>query len=154
MRRKIWRLRLAVSLIALLAVAVPAGLLLRSGGPGPTGCRGTARCFTATVDHVVDGDTLDIGGQRIRLALVNTPESTEPGYAEATAFTGSICPVGSSATVDEDDGQTQGSYGRIIALVRCGDHVLNAELVSSGHAVILRQFCNVSEFRGDPWTGC
>lgn len=31
-------------------------------------------CFSGIVTHIVDGDTLDIGNKRIRLALVDTPE--------------------------------------------------------------------------------
>ena len=30
--------------------------------------------FEGIVNHVVDGDTLDINDNRIRLALINTPE--------------------------------------------------------------------------------
>ena len=37
-------------------------------------CKGTAACFTDPVAYIVDGDTLDVGSIRIRLALVNTPE--------------------------------------------------------------------------------
>jgi endonuclease YncB( thermonuclease family) len=32
-----------------------------------------------TVTKVVDGDTLDINGTRIRLAIVDTPERGQPG---------------------------------------------------------------------------
>ena len=120
-------------------------------------CTGTASCFSGTVTRIVDGDTLDVDNIRIRLALVDTPERGFPGYAEATAFTASLCPVGSTALVDEDDGQTAGSFGRMVAKVFCGDKVLNAELVYAGHAVILTNFCTVSEFAGESWAreyGC
>ena len=36
-----------------------------------------------TVTKVVDGDTLDINGTRIRLAIVDTPERGQPGYDKA-----------------------------------------------------------------------
>lgn len=118
-------------------------------------CKGTARCFTATVKRVVDGDTLDIGDFRIRLALVNTPERGELGYSEAIRFTLSVCPVGTKALVDEDDGQREGSFGRMVALVYCNGKNLNAELLDKGHANILTRFCSVSEFAGENWTkGC
>jgi endonuclease YncB( thermonuclease family) len=106
------------------------------------------------VAHIVDGDTLDVGTTRIRLALVNSPEVGETGYAEAKQFTGATCPVGSTATVDEDDGQTGGSYGRMIALVFCGSTNLNAALLSSGNAVLVPYYCSVSEFADDSWSGC
>jgi endonuclease YncB( thermonuclease family) len=43
----------------------------------PPKCTGTALCLTGTVTKIVDGDTLDINGTRIRLALVNTPELSQ-----------------------------------------------------------------------------
>lgn len=110
------------------------------------------------VTKIVDGDTLDIDGIRIRLALVNTPESGESGYAQATAFTRSHCPVGSTAMYDMDDNQKDGSYGRIIAKVWCfgypvetPENSLNALLIDSGHAEILSRFCSTSEFSNDSW---
>lgn len=151
------RLRAWVLLVVLVAAAI-AGYLATappSPSPNPSGCRGTAACFTGTVAKIVDGDTLDVGSTRIRLALVNTPEVGQPGYQEAKDFTASVCPVGSQALVDEDDGQTEGSYGRIVAVVYCGGKNLNAELLSAGHAVILTNFCAMSEFADESWaTAC
>src|SRR3989442_9475573 len=107
---------LVLVFVVLVAVLVPAGLLYSSlpkGSPSsspsgnPTGntphCKGTAACFTDTVTYIVDGDTLDVGSTRIRLALVNSPEVGEPGYTEAKQFTAQTCPVGSQALVDEDE---------------------------------------------------
>src|SRR2546422_2559613 len=117
-------------------------------------CRGTAACFTDTVTYIVDGDTLDVGSTRIRLALVNSPEVGQPGYTEAKQFTAQTCPVGTQALVDEDDGQTGGSYGRMVAVVYCGGVNLNAALLSSGNAVLVTYYCSVSEVASEPWTGC
>ena len=39
--------------------------------------------FEGIVNYVVDGDTLDINDNRIRLSLVNTPERGQKGYMEA-----------------------------------------------------------------------
>src|SRR6266516_3527467 len=123
--------------------------------PGNTPqCRGTAACFTDAVTYIVDGDTLDVGSTRIRLTLVNSPEVGQPGYAEGKEFTNRTCPVGTQALVDEDDGQTGGSYGRMVALVYCQGTNLNAELLRSGNAVLVPDFCAVSEFARDAWTGC
>ena len=117
--------------------------------------------FGGKVTKIVDGDTLDVDGVRIRLALVNTPERGEPGYAEATAFTRHNCPVGSTAMYDADDGQTGGSHGRVIGKVWCFGHPvetpdtsLNAMLIHAGHAEILSRFCSASEFSSDNWTNC
>ena len=117
-------------------------------------CKGTAACFTDSVTYIVDGDTLDVGSTRIRLTLVNTPEVGQPGYTEAKDFTAQHCSVGSQALVDEDDGQTGGSYGRTIAVVYCGGANLNAELLSTGLAVLVTYYCGVSEFASETWTSC
>ena len=110
------------------------------------------------VTRIVDGDTLDIDGTRIRLALVNTPEIGEAGYAKATAFTRANCPVGSTAMYDTDDSQKDGSYGRIIGKVWCFGYPvvtpetsLNAMLIDAGHAKVLSGFCNTSEFSSNDW---
>src|SRR3989449_10293727 len=117
-------------------------------------CKGAAACFTDTVTYIVDGDTLDVGSTRIRLALVNTPEVGQPGYAEGKQFTAGTCPVGSNALVDEDDRQTGGSYGRMVAVVYCGGVNLNAALLGSGDAELVTYYCSVSEFASEAWTGC
>ena len=120
-------------------------------------CEGKADCITGIVTKVVDGDTLDIDNTRIRLAIVNTPEIGEPGYKEAKQFTAGLCPVGSQAVADEDDGQPEGSYNRVIAKVTCGDKVLNEELLNANLAEVLIKFCGVSEFRDENWAkenGC
>src|SRR6266704_3270244 len=124
----------AVAVIVVLATVLVAAILVYSYLPksSPSGsssgnapgnnpqCKGTAACFADAVTYIVDGDTLDVGSTRIRLALVNTPEVGEPGYAGAKQFTAQTCQVGSQALVDQDDGQTGGSYGRMVALVYCG----------------------------------
>jgi len=133
------------------------GIMKISAGIQTTGCQGNALCIVGKVEKIVDGDTLDVNGTRIRLALVDSPEKNEPGYNEATDFTTSLCPVGSNVLVDEDDGQTGGSYGRTIAKVYCGNYLLNAELLYSGHAIISKKFCEISEFSSEDWAiefGC
>ncbi len=123
----------------------------------PSPCKGTTSCVIGKVAKIVDGDTIDVSGTRIRLALVNTPEIGEPGYTESKQFTSELCPVGSEAVVDQDDGQPEGSFGRMIAMVTCGDKVLNEELLDMGFGNILQQFCGISEFGDDDWAkkhGC
>lgn len=108
-------------------------------------------CISGTITRVVDGDTVHIDGQSVRLALVNTPERGRPGFSEATGFTEQLCPPGSAAELDLDAGQAGGSYGRVIGEVYCGGRSLNAALVYSGHAVISVAFCARSEFATQPW---
>jgi micrococcal nuclease len=117
-------------------------------------CRGSAACFSAKVERIIDGDTIEVNGKRIRLALVDTPERNELLYAEAKAFTARLCPVGSEVLIDQDDKQRYDRYGRMIAKVYCSDKILNAELLSNKLAVIDKRFCSKSEFADEPWTDC
>lgn len=126
--------------------------------------RSSSAAVSGTVTKIVDGDTLDVDGNRIRLSLVNTPEKGEPGYAEATSFLRHSCPVGTSVAYDLDDGQRQGSHGRMIAKVWCFGHPpsmqeqsINYKLVIEDHAEILDRFCSKSEFGRQAWaqeSGC
>ena len=126
-------------------------------------CQGQADCFRGTVTEIVDGDTFDINNVRVRLALTNTPEQGENGYSEAIDFVESVCSVGTSALVDEDDGQKEGSFDRLIGVVYCGDsginnrESLNELLLERGYAVIDQDFCTVSEVSSASWAqryGC
>ena len=131
------------------------GILLTQSGE----CRGKADCFRGTVTEIVDGDTIDVNNVRIRLSMVNTPERGEPGYNEATELTKSLCPVGAKALVDEDDGQKEGSYDRLIGIVYCNDNAtsLNQILLEERKAILYEDFCGVSEFARDKWVtsfGC
>jgi endonuclease YncB( thermonuclease family) len=114
-------------------------------------CKGNARCFNGTVTKITDGDTLEIDNKPVRLALVDSPEYYQEGYQEAKEFTTSICPIGSTAMIDEDDGQTVGSHNRTIAVVYCNNKNLNEELLINGHAIIDKEFCNTSEFANEEW---
>lgn len=121
------------------------------------GAGGSARHFEGIVERVVDGDTLVVAGETVRLALVNAPDKTEDGYAAAVDFTSSLCAPGFNAVVDEDGLQTSRSHRRIVALVSCNGVNLNEELLKAGHAELLEDFCDASEFGKEAWAisyGC
>lgn len=107
-----------------------------------------------TVTRIIDGDTIVVDKQSIRFALASAPELTEPGGIEARTFIEEICPVGSKVTIDEDDGQKEGSFGRVIAKITCNGISLNQVLVEQGYGIVDKRFCNVSEFKNEEWTGC
>lgn len=122
-------------------------------------CRGTARCYYGIVTRIVDGDSLEVNNVSIRLALVDAPEYNETGWAEAGEFVSNICPIGSTVLVDEDDGQIEGSYGRVTAVVYCRNNNwnINAVLIDKGFATVYEEFCNASEFANEDWVknyGC
>jgi micrococcal nuclease len=120
-------------------------------------CGGTALCITDKVTFVVDGDTIYIKNYKIRLSLTNTPETDQEGFYEAKSFTSNLCPIDSIVMVDQDDKQPYDRYGRLLAKVTCSGKILNEELLESGHATILEQFCSESEFASESWAkkfGC
>lgn len=103
--------------------------------------------IVSKVVKVVDGDTIDLqSGERVRLAIANTPERGHEGYALATQFTKNLC-LGKDAKVDLDEGQKGGSFDRVIGLVYCDGHNLNEELIEGGYAQVWVKFCAKSEFR-------
>jgi len=120
-------------------------------------CSGSALCATDRIVRIVDGDTLYTQNHHIRLSLTNTPERQEPGFSDATLFTSSLCPIGATITIDQDDKQKTDAYGRMLAKVTCSGKVLNAELLYYGHGVISQQYCDKSEFASESWAtrfGC
>lgn len=105
----------------------------------------------ANVTKIIDGDTIQLdNGDRIRLAIANTPERGEDGYKQASSFTAKTC-LNKIALVDYDSKQSKGDrYGRDVAAVVCIDmHFINKELLDQGHAKIYDYYCkpNKSEFR-------
>ena len=136
--------------------------------PGPsTPCKesggsGFALCVRANVTRVIDGDTIVIGfdsdrdgaDDHVRLVLVDAPELNQTGGPEGKAYLESLC-LGIRAVIDEDDFQVGADpYGRILAVVYCGETNANAAMISSGHAVTYYLFCSASEFGSEAWTGC
>ena len=113
--------------------------------------------FSGYVTNNIDGDTIEIEHQRIRLSLTSTPELNEDGGIEAKEFTDYLCPMGSPALVVVDGGQLQDKYGRTVAKVYCGGILLNSALLDDGLAVIDTKFCSESEFATEDWAvkyGC
>ncbi|MBI3116267.1 MAG: thermonuclease family protein [Thaumarchaeota archaeon] len=148
-----------VAVILAFSVAAASMILWFSSGgsQSPTVCNGSARCFEGEITDVYDGDTVYVAGSAIRLALTSAPELDEPHGLEAKEFAKKVCPIGSLATVDEDDGQTQGSFGRIVAVVYCSGVNLNEMILKANLASIDTRFCDVSEFANETWAqsyGC
>jgi len=120
-------------------------------------CSGNAGCIPGYVTENIDGDTIQIYGKSIRLVLVDAPERGQPGYEKARDFIANNCPVGSFAIVDEDDLQTEGTYGRILGVVHCNGVNLNDAILDAGLADLYARFCSSTEFESSKWAqnhGC
>lgn len=102
----------------------------------------------ATVEHVVDGDTVDLtfatGVERVRLLGIDTPETVKPNTPvqcfgpEASARTKALLAPGASVRVARD-AEARDRYGRLLLYVyRSADGMfVNRALVAGGYARIL-----------------
>lgn len=93
--------------------------------------------YHGKVTRIIDGDTLEVDGRRIRLVGINTPERGELGFYEATNFLESLCPIGSKAGLDIDDAEPKDKYGRTLAVVYCRGINVNVELLRQGYANVM-----------------
>ena len=101
----------------------------------------------ATIEYVVDGDTVDvmIDGRedRVRLTGIDTPEKARRDTGapaecfgdEATAFTQKLLPVGTPVRLERDI-VGRDDYGRLLAYIyRADDGIfVNYEIVRQGYA--------------------
>jgi len=89
----------------------------------------------ASAPYAVDGDTIGLGSDRIRLLQINTPEVGQCYYQEAKDFTRSMVRGGQQVELkaDPDLDQTD-MYGRSLRYVFVDGLNLNVELVRRGYA--------------------
>jgi len=98
--------------------------------------RGDAK-QSAVVSRVVDGDTIElVGGQRVRLVQIDTPEKRVECYGdEASALTQRLIPVGTHVRIEQDPRLDQvDRFGRKLAYVWKGDEDVNVTLARDGAA--------------------
>jgi endonuclease YncB( thermonuclease family) len=80
----------------------------------------------------VDGDTLDLAGDRVRLFGIDAPERGEPGAAESTAHLRRLLSgkAVTCRTIERD------RYDRAVSLCDAGGADLSLAQVRAGHAVV------------------
>lgn len=115
-----------LTLVALLAV------------PATTGARSAESSrATATVERVIDGDTLVVrGGSRVRLVQIDAPEAGEECYAGASTLELiRLAGAGTRVVLEIDPGLDQvDRYGRLLRYIHTGSRNVNLELVRRGAA--------------------
>jgi micrococcal nuclease len=127
----------------------------REGGPGsggPAAEHGPA-ALDATVERVVDGDTIEVsvGGEEedVRYIGVDTPETVKPDTPvqcfgpEASARNHEL--VEGMRVRLVFDAERRDVYGRLLAYVYADGRLVNAELVSGGYARTLEIEPNTSK---------
>jgi micrococcal nuclease len=114
--------------VLLLGVAALAAFAFLTRGDAKQG---------AVVARVVDGDTIElVGGQRVRLVQIDTPEKHVECYGdEASALTQRLIPAGTHVRIEQDPKLDQvDRYARKLAYVWKGDEDVNVTLVRDGAA--------------------
>jgi endonuclease YncB( thermonuclease family) len=105
----------------------------------------SAKADVVGLARIVDGDTLEITGTKIRMHGIDAPESKQSCQAngetyrcgqKATAALSEL--VGSSSVRCEEKDQDR--YGRVVAVCFVGQINLNASLVSQGWALAYRRY--------------
>jgi len=95
--------------------------------------------------RVVDGDTLEITGTKIRMHGIDAPESKQSCLANGKTYRcGQKATVALSELIGSSvvrcEGKDQDRYGRVIAVCFAGQTNLNASLVSQGWALAYRRY--------------
>ena len=147
------RVKLGRSLIA--ACAAVGWMLVLGGCPGAhdpatvpiPGGYGTG--LVAHVDHVIDGDTIELdfgsaGSERVRLLGIDTPETVKPNAPvecfgpQASDRTKALLPEGTEVLVQRDE-EARDRYGRLLLHVwrRFDGLFVNRSLLVDGYATVL-----------------
>lgn len=121
--------------------------------PTPPDNSGSVEGESAQVTRVIDGDTIDVRigevGYRVRYIGVNTPESDEACYEEATDANAALV-SGQTVTLVKDTSETD-QFGRLLRYVYVGSTFVNQSLVRDGWAESVEyppDTARASEFRG------
>jgi len=90
---------------------------------------------------VIDGDTIWLNGDKIRIADINTPETSEPACAyeaqlgaQATARLTQLLNQGAFAVAPNPDGRDEDQYGRKLRVLARGGESIGGMLVAEGLA--------------------
>ena len=89
------------------------------------------------VTEVIDGDTIRLAnGEKVRLIGINTPETGQPYYSDATVKLTELV-EGKTVTLKKDKDH-EDQYGRWLRYIYLDDIFVNLEMVKGGYALSYR----------------
>ncbi len=122
------------TIIIIMVLAVAAYIVLRDL-PSPSD-------ETFEVSRIIDGDTIELSnGDRVRLIGINTPETGQPYYNEATEKLREL--IGTSTVTLKKDVDDKDRYGRLLRYIYVNDTFVNLEMVREGYAIAYDYELNV-----------
>ena len=126
LKSKTLRLIVPVSFLIVLAIGFGGGYLFGHTGSTPA-------TEQALVARVIDGDTIELAdGSRVRYLGIDTPETDEYYYAEATAKNRELV---EGKIIELQRGERDhDAYDRLLRYVYVDGVFVNAELVAQGYA--------------------
>ncbi len=118
------------------------GLLLVSALSAAAGCGADERCgpAEATVQRVLDGDTVELeGGQLVRYLMVDAPEvgHAEECFGALAAQANADLVLGQRVEL-RYDAECRDDYDRLLAYVSVGGREVNSVLLERGYACVLQ----------------
>lgn len=140
-----WRRALGMVLLAGLSSACSptatsthggaAGVAAPGSGVLPAETSVVAAGEVGVVDHVVDGDTIDVAGVgRIRVIGIDTPERGDCGY-DSASWAMSVLVLNRQVTLTPGAATDADRYGRLLRYVDVADVDAGLALIESGFAV-------------------
>lgn len=98
---------------------------------------GVEQEISIIASRIVDGDTFVLNtGEKVRLICVDTPETNEFYYQEATDYLTNLI-LNKEIILVKDVSETD-RYGRLLRYVYLGDIFVNGKLVEKGYATVFR----------------
>jgi len=137
-------------IVAIAALAIVAGLVANKVAP--------TEASTKTVTRVIDGDTIKVGTETVRLIGIDTPESVKPGTPvecgakQASAFVKALATGRHVRLITDPTQDTRDRYGRLLAYVELEDGTdVQREVLLAGWASVYvyehRPFRRLSGYR-------
>ena len=138
--------RRSIPAVLLGTVLIFSGVLSGSKAPSQTASEALDLGKPVAVQRVIDGDTIELSnGERVRYLGIDAPEmrrkvrgrwveKAEPFAAEAYELNRRW--VEGRRVRLEMDRETRDRYHRLLAYVFVNDHLVNAELITSGYVVV------------------